>query len=403
MSRLVLYNIGELVTNAADAPDVIGRHAPGALAVEGRAVVWAGPERDLPWDLAGAETLDCEGRAVVPGFVDAHTHLVFAGDRSGEFGARLGGRSYEDALAGGGGIHHTVEATRAATLEQLRHSAAGRARRMLEHGTTTIEIKSGYGLDTAAEIRSLQAARGVANDVPVNVVTTFLGAHVVPLEFAADREAYVRLVESEMLPAVADLADFCDVFCDRGAFDLVEAYRILTAAKTYGLRPRIHANELGSTGGVQVAIDAGAVSADHLIHLNADEIADLAQAGVVATLLPGTSFSLREPYAPGAALFEAGVTVALGTDCNPGTSYTESMQFVIALAVVQMGLTPEQAVWAATRGGALSLQRPELGWLGPGAAADFVVLDAPSFLHIPYRPATNLVWKVFSSGVQVVG
>jgi imidazolonepropionase len=402
VAGLLLTRIGQLVTNAPGGPEPVGTIDRAALAIEGGRVAWAGPEDDLPGGHRSLPVLDCEGRAVLPGFVDPHTHLVFAGDRADEFARRLEGESYEEVLASGGGIHRTVRETRAAGRAELADQTEARLKRMLAHGTTTVEIKSGYGLETGTERRILETVGEVARRVPMELVPTFL-AHLVPEEYEGDREGYLKLVEEEMLPACAPLARYCDVFCDRGAFTVEEARRLLAAGARHGLRPRLHANELGSTGGAGLAAELGAVSADHLAFLDGEEIAALREAGTVAVLLPATSFSLGgSRYAPGRQLWEAGVTVALGTDCNPGTSYTESMAFVIALACAEMGLTPAQAVWSATRGGALALEEPAKGWLGPGSAGDLVVLDAPSYLHLPYRAGTNLAWKVVKGGELVV-
>ena len=232
---------------------------------------------------------------------------------------------------------------------------------------------------------------------------TFLGAHVIPPEYADDRDGYLHLLEEEMLPVLAPLARYCDVFCDRGAFSVAEARRVLDAGKRHGLKPKVHAEQLAATGAAGLAAEVGAVSADHLDHVDAESAALLAGAGTVATLLPSASFSLRTPQAPARMLWDAGVTVAIATDCNPGTSFVESMQFVIAIAVLEMALTPTEAVWAATRGGAYALEEPRKGWIGAGSAADLVVLDAPSHVHIPYRPGANLVWKVIKDGEIVVG
>jgi imidazolonepropionase len=274
---------------------------------------------------------------------------------------------------------------------------------MLAHGTTTVEIKSGYGLDVPTELRMLEAATALGNLLPIDTVGTFLGAHVVPEEFADDREGYVRLVEEEMLPLLAPLARYCDVFCDRGAFTVAEARQVLEAGKRYGLKPKVHAEQLGATGAARLAAEVGAVSADHLDHIDTEGAAALAAAGTVATLLPAASFSMRAAQAPARLLWDAGVTVAIATDCNPGTAYVESMQFVVAIAALEMGLSPAEALWAATRGGALALEEPDKGWIGAGAVADLVVLDAPSSVHIPYRPGSNLVWKVIKDGVVVAG
>ena len=402
MSRdLLVTGIGELATNAPRSPDLVGVIRDAAVAVRAGRVAWAGPAGDLPAEHAGLPRFDVGGRAVVPGFVDAHTHLVFAGDRSGEFCRRLRGEAYEEILASGGGIHSTVAATRASAFDDLVTAAGERAWRMLRQGTTTIEVKSGYGLDTATEVKILEVARAVGERVPVDVVTTFLGAHVPARGMA--REDYLDLVTGEMLAACAPLARYCDVFCDRGAFSVDESRRVLRAGREKGLRPRIHAEQLARTGGAWLAAEVGAASADHLDHATAEDAAALRQAAVVAVLLPAASFSLRAPQAPARMLWDAGVTVALATDCNPGTSYVESMPFVVALACLEMGLTPEEALWAATRGGALAVDEPDKGWVIEGAVADLAVLDAPSYRHLPYRPGSDLVWAVVKDGGVVVG
>ncbi len=402
MSRdLLVTGIGELATNAPRSPDLVGVVHEAAVAVRAGRVAWAGTAGDLPAEHAGLPRFDVGGRAVVPGFVDAHTHLVFAGDRSDEFCRRLRGEAYEEILASGGGIHSTVAATREASFDDLVAAAAERAWRLLRQGTTTVEVKSGYGLDTATEVKILEVARAVGERVPVDVVPTFLGAHVPARGMA--REDYLDLVTGEMLAACAPLARYCDVFCDRGAFSVDESRRVLRAGREKGLRPRIHAEQLARTGGAWLAAEVGAASADHLDHATAEDAAALRQAAVVAVLLPAASFSMRAPQAPARMLWDAGVTVALATDCNPGTSYVESMPFVVALACLEMGLTPEEALWAATRGGALALDEPDKGWVIEGAVADLAVLDAPSYRHLPYRPGSDLVWAVVKDGGVVVG
>jgi imidazolonepropionase len=346
--------------------------------------------------------IDCEGAAVLPGFVDAHTHVVFAGDRSAEFARRLAGVSYSEIAAGGGGILSTVTATRDATEDELFALASKRIWRMIAAGTTTVEIKSGYGLDPEAELRLLKVARRLGQELPVTTKTTFLGAHSVPAEFKGKRDDYVQLVIDEMLPAAAPLADYCDVFVEEGAFDVDEGRAIFDAAAVLGLGARVHAEQLTHSGGAILAASIRAASADHLDHATPEDAQALANAGVAAVLVPGASYTLRSDQAPGPMLWDAGCTVALATDCNPGTSYFESMAPIISLGVVQTGLTTDQAIWSATRGGALSLGFDELGVVTPGAPADLVVLDAPSPDHIPYRPGTNLVRQVFSSGRSVL-
>jgi imidazolonepropionase len=395
----LITNIGSLVTNASGRPGDAGIVNGAAVAIRDGVVVWVGAADAVPPEHRGAEELDVDGRAALPGFVDAHTHLVFAGDRSDEFTRRLAGDRYEDILAAGGGIHATVTATRAAPFDDLVDGAIARLGRMLASGTTTVEAKSGYGLTVADEVRILEATAAAGNRSPVDVVPTFLGAHIpdrgVP---AAD---YVDLVIEEMLPACAPLARFCDVFCDEAAFGVDDSRRVLEAGAAHGLGLRVHADQLGRSGGAALAAEMGAASADHLDHATPEDAAKLAATGVVAVLLPAASFSMRSQQAPGRMLWDAGVTIALATDCNPGTSNVESMGFVVAVACLDMGLSPDEAVWAATRGSARSLGLDDRGAITPGRVADIVILDAPSHHHIPYRPGSNLVWKVVKRGTVV--
>lgn len=390
MASLLFRHVGELVTNdpgSGDAPLGVVRDA-ALLASTGR-VAWVGPDTAAP-EGAGDEVVDVGGRAVVPGFVDSHTHLVFAGDRAPEFAARMAGRPYT-----AGGIASTVAATRAASDAEL---AAGRDRRVREarrSGTTTLECKSGYGLDVAHEARLLELARGATPE------TTFLGAHVVPEEYAGRPDEYVDLVCGAMLDACAPLARWVDVFCERGAFDADQAAAVLSAGAARGLGARVHANQLGHGPGVRVAVEAGAASADHCTHLSDGDVDLLASSRTVATLLPACDFSTRSAYPDARRLLDAGAVVALATDCNPGTSYTTSMPLCIALAVREMHMTPEEALWAATAGGAAALRREDVGHLAPGARADLVVLDAPSFVHLAYRPGVPLVAATWKDGEPV--
>lgn len=395
---LLLTNVGELVTNVSAPDDLLGLVSGAAIAISEDRVAWVGSADHIPPAYHDWVRIDCEGRAALPGFVDAHTHAVFAGDRAGEFARRLAGASYADILEDGGGIHSTVAATRAASTNDLVAESLPRLRRMLVAGTTTAEVKSGYGLDVATEKRMLEAVAALAIQLPLDLVPTFLGAHVVPAEYREDRSGYLHLIEAEALPACAPLARFCDVFCDEGAFTPAEARRVLTAAARHGLRPRLHADQLAHSGGSRLAAELGAASADHLDHADAADLAALREAGTVAVLLPGVSLSMRTAPPPARRVWDSGVTVALATDCNPGTAWVESMQLVTALASLEGGLTPAEAVWAATRGGALALEEPDKGQLTPGAIADVVVLDAPSHVHIPYRPGANLAWKVIKRG-----
>jgi imidazolonepropionase len=395
LSDLLLTGIGRLSTNTGEPV------TDAAVMITDGVVGYAGPQASAP-DQGSAARIDCEGRAVIPGFVDAHTHLVFAGDRSDEFAMKMRGASYAELAKQGGGILSTVTATRAADEDALFDAAAGRLRRMIDSGTTTVEIKSGYGLDLDTELALLRVARRLGEELPITVETTFLGAHALPPEYRDDRVGYVDLIVEEMLPTATTLADYCDVFVEEGAFSVDEARRIFETAAGLGMGARVHADQLSHSGGAALAAEIGAVSADHLDHVVEDDARALAGAGVVAVLVPGASYTLRSPQAPGPMLLDQGVTVALATDCNPGTAYFESMGMVMSLAVVQMGLSTEQALYAATRGGALSLQMPDRGLVAEGAAGDLVVLDAPSAEHIPYRPATNLVWKTIKAG-RVVG
>jgi imidazolonepropionase len=402
-TEFLLTGISRLVTNDPRHGGITGTIGNAALVVRGGHVTWVGKEDDLPSAYRRFHTASCEGRAVIPGFVDSHTHLIFAGNRAGEFASRLTGRSYTQIAAGGGGIKATVAATRRAPVSQLIIEAGDRVSAMVAAGTTTVEIKSGYGLDVDNEVKLLEVASQIGANHPVDVVPTFLGAHAVPVEFDGRRTDYVDLVCNEMIPRCAPLARFCDVFCDQGAFTVEESRRILEVGRRHGLAPRLHANQLADSGGVELAIELGAVTADHLEHLDDRQIEALAGSGTVAVLMPTASLSLRTPHAPAARLWEAGATVALATDCNPGTSYVESMQLVVALACLEMGLTVDQALWSATRGGALALLEKDKGWLGPGSAADLLVIDADGPEHFPYRPGSNLVWKVWKGGDLTVG
>lgn len=387
---MLLDGIGELFTNDPEVGSDGVIH-DAAVALEGDRVVWAGPRAAAPDGVAGPR-LEVDGRAVLPGFVDAHTHLVFAGDRAAEFDARMRGERYT-----AGGIRSTVEATRAATDAELSARARGLADEALRSGTTTLEVKSGYGLTVDDEARLLGVAGELTQDV------TLLGAHVVPPEFVDDPEAYVDLVSGPMLDACAPLARWCDVFCDRGAFDGDQARRILEAARDRGLGLRIHANQLEHGPGARLAAELGAASADHLTHLDDGDREALAAAGVVATLLPVAELSTRSPWPDARALLDAGASVALATDCNPGTSFTTSMPIVIALAVTAMGMTPVEAVRAATAGGAAALRRDDVGRIAADARADLCILDAPSFVHLAYRPGVPLVRTVIRGGTVVVG
>jgi imidazolonepropionase len=386
MTTLLITGIGELVTNDRSVGDRtdLGVVTDAALVVEDRRVAWVGTATRAP---AADAIYDVGGRAVVPGFVDSHSHLLFAGDRSAEFAARMSGTPYS-----AGGIRTTVAATRAASDEQLAANLARHLAEMRRQGTTTVETKSGYGLNVADEARSLAIARQATEE------TTFLGAHVVPPEYADDPAGYVDLVTGPMLQACAPHAKWIDVFCERGAFDEDQARAVLAAGRAHGLPGRLHANQLGAGPGVQLACELSLVAVDHCTYLSDSDVAALADSGTTATLLPGVEFSTRSPYPDARRLLDAGCNVAIATDCNPGSSYTSSMPLCIALAVREMGMTPAEALLAATRGGASALRRDEIGHLSLGAAADLVVLDAPSYVHLAYRPGVPLVREVFVGG-----
>jgi imidazolonepropionase len=379
-------NIGELVTNdpALDG-DPLGTLPNAAVVLEDKQVAWVGASGAAP---VADERLDAGGAAVLPGFVDSHSHLVFAGDRAAEFAARMAGEPYT-----GGGILTTVAATRSASDEALRANAVRLRAEALRQGTTTIEVKSGYGLSVADEARSLRVAFEVTPE------TTFLGAHLLPTEYAGRADEYVALVCGEMLAAAEPYARWVDVFCERGAFDVDQSRAVLAAGAGRGLLGRVHANQLSAGPGVVLAVEMGAASADHCTHLTEPDIEALAGSTTVATLLPAAEFSTRSAYPDARRLLDAGATVALATDCNPGTSYTSSMPLCIALAVRELRMSPAEAVWAATAGGARALRRDDVGALRPGSRADLVVLDAPSHVHLAYRPGVPLVRHVIHNGV----
>ncbi|GAB6900396.1 imidazolonepropionase [Kineosporia succinea] len=391
MSHLVT-GIGQLVTNDPAVGDgsALGLLDDAAVVLENERIAWVGPSAQAP---ATDSTTDLEGRAVVPGFVDSHSHLVFAGDRAGEFAARMTGEPYT-----GGGIATTMAATRAASDEDLLAHVRGLVAEMRSQGTTTVEIKGGYGLDVEQEVRALRIAAQVTSEV------TYLGAHVVPPSMRDRRDDYVALVAGEMLEACRPYARWADVFCEPAsayAFDGDETRTILKACAEAGLALRVHGNQLSEGPGARIAAEFDAASVDHCTHLTEDDVAALGAAGrlvdvenpvtgTVSTLLPGVEFSTRSPYPDAQRLLDAGAVVALASDCNPGSCFTSSMPLVIALAVREMNMSPAQALWAATLGGALALRRSDVGRIRVGARADLTVLNAPSYLHLAYRPGVPL-------------
>jgi imidazolonepropionase len=376
----VITNIGELVTNDPAVGDGLGIVRDAALVMDGDTIAWTGPASEAP---AADESFDAAGRAVLPGFVDSHAHLVFAGERAEEFAARMSGQKYA-----AGGIRTTVERTRAASDDDLRANLRRLITEMARQGTTTVECKSGYGLTVDQEERAVRIAAELADEV------TYLGAHVVPTGW--DAAAYAHLAATDMLAACAPHARWVDVFCEEGAFDADQTREILQAGIKAGLGSRLHANQLTQGPAVQLAVELDAASADHCTFLSETDIDALASSQTVATLLPGVEFSTRQPYPDARRLLEAGATVALATDCNPGSCYSSSMAFCIAVAVRDMHMTPAEAVWSATAGGARALRRTDVGHLGSGARADVHVLNAPSHIHLAYRPGvpqTHAVWK----------
>jgi len=383
MTTTVLDNIGLLVTNDPTVGEgILGIRRNASVVWQADQIVSVGAAGQL-----ADRRIDAEGACVMPGFVDSHTHLVFAGDRSDEFAARMAGRAYE-----AGGIRVSVEATRGATTSELQSLTELRRAEARRAGITTVEIKSGYGLDVANEARCLEIGRGFTAD------TTFLGAHVVPAEFEGRSDDYVHHVCTDMLQAALPHSRWIDCFCEVGAFDADQSRAVLQAGRDAGLGLRLHANQLGHGPGVQLAVEMGCASADHCTYLSDADIAALAGSDTVATFLPAADFSTRQPYPDARRVIDAGASVAIATNCNPGSSYTTSMSFCIAIAVRDMHMTLEEAVLAATAGGAKALRRSDIGAVKPGMRADLCMLDAPSYTHLVYRPGVPLVRRVFEGG-----
>jgi len=428
---LLVHSAAQLLTLAGGpqrgaALGGLGLIPDGALAVTGERIIAAGPSSQLQAEYAPRITLDATGCVVLPGFVDPHTHVLWIGDRANEFEMRLAGKSYLEIMSAGGGIMSTVQRTRAASVEQLVDEARPRLKRMLAHGTTTVEVKTGYGLETQSELRMLQAIAQLDAEGPWSLAPTFLGAHAVPAEYAGREDAYVDLVVEEMLPAagsahiadrlsqtastddtryaIRDMRMFCDVFCEQGAFTVAQSRRILERARDLGFGLKIHADEFAGLGGTGLAVELGAASADHVVHTPDDDIAALGRGETVAVGLPGTPFGLaQKDYTPAQKILAANGLLALATDLNPGTTWCESMQMVIALACRYMRLTPAQAIAASTINAARAIRRDQaVGSLEIGKQADLIVLDVPDYRHLGYRYGTNLVRTVVKAGRVVV-
>jgi imidazolonepropionase len=412
---LVIHSANQLLTIASPegprrgpAMQELNLIRDGAVAIQGDRIVMVGPTDEvLSQAGTGTTLMDASGKVVMPGFVDPHTHVVFAGDRASEFEKRLQGTSYMEILAAGGGIMNTVRATRAATLEEIVSQSRQRLDSMLTHGTTTAEAKTGYGLDTENELKMLEAIRLLDEAHPVDLVPTFLGAHSIPAEYQGRGEKFTSMVVEDMLPAVEtgdylrrDTPFFCDVFCEEGAFSVEQSRRILEKAKDLGMKLKIHTDEFKSLGGTSLAVELGATSADHLACTTDEEIELLGQSNTIGVLLPGTPFGLAEDhYSPARKMIEAGVAVALATDLNPGTCYCESMSFIMALACRQMGMMPAETIVASTINAAIAVALGhEVGSLEVGKKADLLILDIPDYRHLTYRFGTNLVQTVIKAG-----
>ena len=401
MTTKLITNIGQLVTNEPGSTTMpampaspaspfsqdvhrLGILTNAAVLITGGVIAWVGSATDAP---AAGTVTDAEGACVIPGFVDSHSHIIFGGDRAAEFEARMSGQKYA-----AGGILSTVKSTRVATDDELRARTRGFIGEMLAQGTTTVEIKSGYGLSVDDEARLVRLAAEVTDEV------TFLGAHVVPDEFAGRADAYVDLVVGDMLSGCAPHAKWIDVFCETGAFTVEQSRRILSAGAALGLGVRVHASQLGPGAGVRLAVELDAASVDHCTYMTEADVAALAGSNTVATLLPGVEFSTRQPYPDARRLLAAGVTVAIASDCNPGSSFTSSIPFCIAVAVRDMGMTPAEALWAATAGGSAALRRTDVGRIVVGARADLAQLTADSYVHLAYRPGVPLIRRVWKDG-----
>lgn len=407
---LIIKNAVEVLTLSSSVKDEsgLGIIQDGAVVLKEERIIWVGKSRDLPADLIHGEKtrlIDATGMVVMPGLIDAHTHLIFGGSRENEFEQRIQGLTYLEIASKGGGILSTVEATRRASFEELYSLGRGRLDRFLSKGVTTVEAKSGYGLSLEDELKILRVMKALQKDHPVTIVPTFLGAHTLPKEFKHERRHYIELVTQEMIPAVAqeDLSEFCDVFCEATAFGLEESREILETGVRYGLKPKIHADQLSPNGGAELAAEVEAVSADHLEYVSPRGIEAMAEKGVVAVLLPGASFFLSmKQYPPAREMIEKGVAVSLSTDFNPGSSMTESLPLMMTMGCLFFRMTPAETIKAVTVNAARSMRKEsEIGSLEPGKKADLVVLDIPNYKYLPYHFGVDHVKTVVKNGKVV--
>lgn len=415
--KTLIKNISSLVTLKEGNPEYrVGKEMQNISEIRGGAIffdekiIWTGTTEEAAAkidgnDFAADKILDFTGKTVMPGFVDSHSHIVFGGDRAADFGKKLQGYTYRQITEEGGGILTTVRGTRNATLEELTAKGEKLAWEAIQHGTTSMEIKSGYGLSTESEIKLLKAIEELKQRLPIHITTTFMGAHDFPPEYADNRDGYIDLICDEMLPKVAELklAEFCDAFVDEGYYTIEQGRRIFNRAKELGFKIRVHADEMACVNAAVLAAEVGAYSADHLLFVSDEGIQAMKKAGTVATMMPGTAYFIRMPYAPARKIIEAGAVAALASDCNPGSCYTQNMQLVMSLATINMKMTAEEAITAATINGAKALGISDRkGSLTSGKDADFIVMDSPNYIDMLYHFGINHVRQVWIKGNQII-